>query len=186
MRFNDITKLDTGCGGVLGDYQFLYGLVALLRPALIVEIGTNTGVSAIAMALAMKENDIKGNILTFDISSQYKEIADKQIKALDLTDYITTHLGNSTHVTKMNYDLGFIDGDHTYDGVKKDFEILKHLCQYIIFHDTKVCEGVAQFIQELNQEQLINITDRPKNPVYSNGQWLKYANFPGIAIWRKS
>ena len=40
-------------------------------------------------------------------------------------------------------DFMFIDGDHTYDGVKKDFEMYKHLVKpggWVAFHDIKDTE----------------------------------------------
>jgi len=56
-----------------------------------------------------------------------------------------THVfyGNSQHISAINYantfdnfDMIFIDGDHRYDGVKKDYNNYKHLANKLIaFHD---------------------------------------------------
>ena len=43
-------------------------------------------------------------------------------------------------------DLYFIDGDHSYEAVKADYENYKDKCKYMAFHDIlglRSCEGVA-------------------------------------------
>lgn len=38
---------------------------------------------------------------------------------------------------EQNYDLILIDGDHSYHGIKSDFEKVKDKAKYIVFHDIK-------------------------------------------------
>lgn len=186
-RFKDIIKLNTGIGCTIEDYEFIYGLTALLRPKTIVEIGTNTGVSSIVMALALKENNIDGKIYTFDISREWLDIAWKQIKEMNLGMYINGWLGDSTNAKNLNireYDLAFIDGDHTYEGVKKDFDNLKHKAKYILFHDTQSCEGVTKFINELEGEK-ISFKRKIRGNVYNMDKFITSASFPGFTLWRR-
>ena len=52
-------------------------------------------------------------------------------------------------------DLYFIDGDHSYLGVKSDYLNYKGLCKYMAFHDIlgqRDCEGVSQFWNEIRNE----------------------------------
>ena len=56
-------------------------------------------------------------------------------------------------------DVAFIDGDHTYTGVKKDFELYRHLIKpggLIVFHDIVPHKnknvGVPKFWQEILKE----------------------------------
>ena len=56
-------------------------------------------------------------------------------------------------------DVAFIDGDHTYSGVKKDFELYRHLIKpggLMVFHDIvphKIKNvGVPKFWQEIHKE----------------------------------
>jgi hypothetical protein len=56
---------------------------------------------------------------------------------------------------EKNYDLIFIDGDHAYNSVKKDFELaLKLNPKYILFHDIvdKNCPGVVRFWSEIKKD----------------------------------
>lgn len=184
FNLDEIKKLDSGIGGTIGDYAFLYGLIALLRPKVVVEIGTNTGVSSIVMASSMRDFEIKGHIHTYDISRGYVEIALRQYKEYGVEKYISNYLTTVDECFIEHSDFTFIDGDHTYEGVKKDFEKLSPISDYILFHDTQSCDGVKKFVKELQGEK-INIIKRPKNPVYNKGKLTNWANFPGVALWRK-
>jgi cephalosporin hydroxylase len=91
------------------------------------------------------------------------------------------------------YDLIFIDGDHSYDGVKNDFNLYKSLLSdrgYIAFHDidpNHIFAGsyageVYKFWQDLDEGSKINLTCTKSsgkvklNGIYSHG-------FGGIGLW---
>ena len=55
------------------------------------------------------------------------------------------------HVTE-SLDVAFIDGDHSYEGVKLDIELTLPFCHsgtLLIMHDTVACEGVQRVWKEL-------------------------------------
>ena len=130
--------IDTGKGCTLGDYKFLYGFVSMIRPKTIVEIGTNRGGSAVAMAMALRDERLTNSrIVSIDINKGYLEIAKKQLKELGLLKYVFLRHGDSSLVYEYSsFDMAFIDGDHTYEGCFKDFNNLKNKATYILIHDS--------------------------------------------------
>jgi cephalosporin hydroxylase len=58
------------------------------------------------------------------------------------------------YISNNQFDLIFIDGDHSYSGVKNDYEISKNSGKIFVFHDivSDVCPGVGQFWNELKNK----------------------------------
>lgn len=185
-RFKDIANLKVGSGCVIEDYIYIYGLVSLIRPITTVEIGTNLGVSAIAMGLALKENSVNGKIYTFEIARKYVETAKSQVKKMGLEDYINCNQGTSDNVKNLNvkhFDFAFVDGNHTFDWVSKDFKNLKNICNYILFHDLRCNSDVKRFINELQGEKILLI-EKSHGNVYNLGKFHSKGCFSGFALWR--
>jgi cephalosporin hydroxylase len=112
---------------------------------------------------------------TFVLTNEYLKRFNSMNKsvAVDIIDSPVAHYCSSnveTKFMKMNsqsetfkeymkdnyFDLIFIDGDHSYRGVKNDYEISKNSGKIFVFHDivSDVCPGVVHFWNELkNTEQ---------------------------------
>ena len=53
------------------------------------------------------------------------------------------------------FDLVLIDGDHSYEGVKNDYECTKNSAKILVFHDiiNKAADGVVKFWNELKNNK---------------------------------
>jgi caffeoyl-CoA O-methyltransferase len=93
--------------------RFLSFLVTMLRPQLVLEIGTFTGYSALSMAEALPPG---GRIVTCDISEDHVAIARRHIDASPYRDLIDIRVGPAIDTLKRldgPFDLAFIDADKT-------------------------------------------------------------------------
>jgi cephalosporin hydroxylase len=136
--------------------------------------------------LLLREQNIKSYIEigcrwggTFVLTNEYLKMFNSINKsiAIDIIDspvlkYCITN--NETQFLKINsqseefknymsnnfFDLIFIDGDHSYNGVKKDYEVSKNSGKIFVFHDiiSDACPGVVKFWNELknNQDDIYN------------------------------
>ncbi|MFL6415941.1 MAG: class I SAM-dependent methyltransferase [Bryobacteraceae bacterium] len=156
--------------------HMLYGLVRTLSPEVVVEIGSARGRSACALALACRQNR-KGKVIAID-PHQVNDWSDGGT-ANETYDFLCERLSRYKltrwcEVLKMTsaeafrgwdqpIDLAFIDGDHSYHGVRTDFELcLPFLAKdaLVLFHDSawehypehpaaRDNMGVPQFLEEL-------------------------------------
>lgn len=57
------------------------------------------------------------------------------------------------YVVNNHFNLAFIDGDHSYEGVKADAENLRPFCDIQVFHDisSDECPGVSRYWEELKK-----------------------------------
>jgi len=91
--------------------RFLAAVVAMLRPARVLEIGTFTGYSALSMAEALPPG---GHIVTCDISEEHVAIAREHIAASPYADRIEIRVGPAIETVAAldgPFDLVFIDAD---------------------------------------------------------------------------
>jgi len=126
----------------------------------VLEIGVRQGQSSRAILSALNEK--KSGILTsIDIKDRRSRLTN------DFADNWNFIVGDSTKqetldkVNGIEYDMLLIDGDHSYDGVKKDYEMYAPLVKkggFLLLHDVcnKNC-GVPQFWNELSSNKKITL-----------------------------
>ncbi|MFI5222544.1 MAG: O-methyltransferase [Bacteroidia bacterium] len=96
-----------------GHYQgrFLSMLSKMIRPELILEIGTFTGYSAICLAEGLRE---KGKLITIDVNAELESKARKYFSESGMKNKIQFIIGDALQIIKTlpyKYDLVFIDAD---------------------------------------------------------------------------
>jgi predicted O-methyltransferase YrrM len=134
-----------------------------LQSKVIVEIGSYIGASACCFGAAVMTSG-SGKIICIDTwyndamsegnRDTWKEF---QENTREYKDFIFSIRGFSTDVIQSvrdvtsDLDVLFIDGDHSYEGVKADWEAYKSFLKngsVVIFHDYGWAEGVKRVVHE--------------------------------------
>lgn len=91
--------------------KLLEMIVRMIRPSLVLEIGTYTGYSAISMARGLPGGAM---LHTIEINDELEDICREYFRKAGLEDKIVLHTGDALEVMKelkLSFDLIFIDGD---------------------------------------------------------------------------
>jgi predicted O-methyltransferase YrrM len=136
----------------------LFRLVRSRPAARIVEIGRFYGGSAFLFAVA---SDDDSTITSIDVAPQNDALFQVALEKSGLAHKVKLLVGDSEVgvATADFYDLIFVDGDHSYEGVMKDYEYWKRAIKpggYLAFHNaaaadpyTVTMEGVVRFVAEV-------------------------------------
>jgi predicted O-methyltransferase YrrM len=140
----------------------LHGLVRAMRPEVCVEIGSAHGWSTCLIALALEQN-LKGKLYAVDphLPNDWSDPnPDRSLDTLRENLQATGLSGRVQIVRKTTaeaasdlpdqVDFAFVDGDHSFEGVKMDWEVLlPRLAPWsiVVFHDSlwEVHRGVPLY-----------------------------------------
>ncbi len=139
-----------------------YAFARWLQPSLIVEVGTFAGGTSIGWGKAIAENGA-GRLICVDNDSYakgtYPEITRRNINAVGLDDdQFDLECGNSPEILSKlaeNYrgtaDICLVDGDHTYEGAKRDIlaglPLVKH-GGFMLVHDVDRARIMSEATKE--------------------------------------
>jgi len=137
----------------------------------IVETGTFCGLSTAVLAM------YADHVYTFDISprcfiergskgereaklqsSDPETMCEAIWHELAVRDKITPIIvprGTSPDVSGIDFSFAFVDGDHTTEGVTRDFEAVKH-CGKVLFHDYPNIAEVKDFVNSLTGTVIVD------------------------------
>ncbi len=133
---------------------FAFFIIGLLKPKIVVELGVHTGNSFSAFCQAVKNLNVKASCYGVDTfkGDSHSGFYDESVY-IDINNYITENYGDFAQVMRMTFnealeyfndgsiDLLHIDGYHTYEAIKLDFESwLPKMSDrgVILLHDTQV------------------------------------------------
>lgn len=160
------------------------------KPATIVETGTNWGCSTIVLASVLKDAGIEGTVHTVEIDPANAAKAREHFARAGLADRIVLHEGDSRTILPRlmasveEVSVAFLDGGHTFDLVKNEFEIvLPKLARrgVVLFDNTyEIAEGkedkrVNGFLKWMQGAHGGNLVNLPFCSWYT----------PGLAVWQR-
>ena len=127
------------------------------------EVGCDQGYTTLSVSKNLTR------IVAIDIDKNRAEKCRQRLSSLEncKVDVIT---GTSENIPIESYDIILIDADHTYDGVKKDYENVKakNLSKryFIVFHDYGLeSGGVKKFVNETFSDYKKIGLDKNWNPL---------------------
>ena len=151
--------------------SFGYDLVAAMKPKKLVELGTHNGMSFFVFCQAMTENNIDGSCYAVDTwegdghTGEYDEDVYNSVSS-----HCREHFRGVHYLLRMRFeeavekfddeslDILHIDGFHTYEAVKNDFETWYRKVRpggIVLFHDIEARIqdfGAWKYWQELEKE----------------------------------
>ncbi len=152
----------------------IFGLVRAMKPEVCVEIGSAQGHSACHIGAALEENG-KGMLYAIDPhtvtawndrdSEDSFPMIQRNLAAIGVShrvELLRTTSAGAAEDWSRSIDLLFIDGDHSYEGVKNDWNLFHPFVRpggVVLFHDTawqienpdamRPDMGVPRFVDEL-------------------------------------
>lgn len=152
----------------VGHLPFAYWLTGVIRPRVFFELGTHSGNSYFTFCQAVREHGLSTRCHAVDLwtGDRHSGSYDSSIHS-EVTRHNEAHYAAWSSLWRMSFDeavprvpdrsidLLHIDGLHTYEAVRHDFEAWEpKLAEgaWVLFHDTQVREGdfgVWRFWDEL-------------------------------------
>ena len=176
--------------------EFLYGLLRIMKPELVVETGTHKGISAAYMAQACHDNG-RGVITTIEYESVHHNDAVELFQALGLTRYTNPLLVSSEDfeiTEKHSVDMLFLDTEpqirfaelvRHFDAVKPGGYILVHDLHRHLNQIENKEHGFAWPYGEIPPEmEDLFVTDQLRSVHFNTPRGLSMFYKPQEGTWR--
>ena len=136
------------------EINILWNIIQKLNPKNIIEIGVAKGGSNKLLELAAPN----ARMFLIDILDSSAKLEKKLRSNIDYLFYDSHKKETIDSIKKVlngdNVDFLYIDGDHTYEGAKQDYEVFGELVQHgiIAFHDIVSCPiGAGKVWNEISR-----------------------------------
>ncbi len=153
------------------------------RDSLVVETGTNRGLSTIVLAQAMVDAGVPGLVHTVDIDADLVEVAKQNVARAGLTERVRFSTGDSLdflhRFTESNdrVDFAFLDGSHEDEHVRAEFELLFPAvvaARGLVYFDNTTAGGVRHALRYIRHAYPGNLIE------FGNCSWSP----PGNSVWQ--
>ena len=165
----DIIRLDLHEAGLLYKYaaQQWTRMPKDEHGNIILEIGRYWAGSTVLLAMATHDTKVK--IVSVDVvEGCHDPDADDWLNEYEEKERIDIRVDNSHAMENIPISLLFVDGDHSYEGIRKDFiHHWNYLSGECLAHDytDPTCEGVTKFIDEWIEEGYAEIIEQEQTMV---------------------
>lgn len=153
LDFGFLTNANWGWGCFLEDYALLAGVLSMLRPKRVLEVGTNSGVGAVVLAKAASFLSEPTHVTTVDIDQSEGR---SNLHLIDGIEERITFVEADSNVflpqlaaRGERFDFVFIDGAHDYEQALRDWRNCLALSDTFAFHDTSQFTGLQQLMREI-------------------------------------
>jgi len=164
-------------------YTLLCSLPPEMSDPVVVETGTNHGISTIVLAQALKDLGLRSVVRTVDIDPSVVEIARQNVAKAGLSAFVDFHVEDSHQylarlVSEVNaIHFAFLDGSHAYEDLRNEFTIIYPkvvACRGKVYFDNTTTGGVARALKFIRIAYGGNLVE------FANCSWCP----PGNVIWQ--
>ena len=167
------------CSIPIKEYVRTPGMSVLEEDIVVVETGTNRGVSTIVMAQALRDLGLSAKVKTVEYKDYPQSLARANVEAAGLSDQVEFHLGDGVEFLRgldSAINFLFIDDNHHFNHVMAEVEAAypKLKPGAMVYFDNTMRGGVAEVLAAIKDRYGANIVEFPN---CSMGP-------PGNALWQ--